>query len=386
MRGNVEHDTTTGRKSLNEVRAAFMQRIAAPSIPPHALKLAYLIAFKYLNRQTWTARPAQDTLAADLNVSVRTVQRLLDILEPLGLTVVPGDGRGRASTYSIDPERATRVSSFEAQKGDKKGRHPTTKKGDTGVAPTKKKNQEADQDRCFTTVPDLPGERASPLAARAGEDDIPSAPRARLDGGAGAEEGAAVAAPEFAGTEAPPAPAESKQAPRSERHALGTDRTATAGREAGVFRAVRKTDAEPIDNDWRALHALWRRGHLSDDTAKALASERRAYARACASTAPAEISAGAQRWIEAADAPRFLPPLATWLDAQGWTKPPPKKPKQAHASGHGNGNGNGNGGHQQRPYRRRPTCTDFAEEMMIAGGAVRGENGALYYPDERPVS
>jgi hypothetical protein len=94
-------------QELNKIRAAFMQRASAPNIPPHALKLAYLIAFKYMNRKTWSARPAQETLARDLNVSVRTFQRLTDILEPLGLVIVPGDGRGHASTYSIDPERAT---------------------------------------------------------------------------------------------------------------------------------------------------------------------------------------------------------------------------------------------------------------------------------------
>ena len=86
---------------LNSIRTAFLQRVAAPSIPHAAFKLAWLLAFKYMNRETQTARPAQATLAHDLNVSIRTVQRLLDILEPLGLIIVPGDGRGLASTYYI---------------------------------------------------------------------------------------------------------------------------------------------------------------------------------------------------------------------------------------------------------------------------------------------
>jgi len=113
---------------LNSIRTAFLQRVAAPSIPHAAFKLAWLLAFKYMNRETQTARPAQATLAHDLNVSIRTVQRLLDILEPLGLIIVPGDGRGLASTYCIDAERATRVSSFSAEKGDKKGRQPAPKR------------------------------------------------------------------------------------------------------------------------------------------------------------------------------------------------------------------------------------------------------------------
>src|SRR5262245_16821404 len=101
---------------LNKTRAAFMQRSSAPNVPPHALKLAYLLAFKYMNRRTRIAFVGQETLGRDLNVSVRTVQRLLGRLEPLGLVIAPGDGRGKASTYWIDPERATRVSSFAGKK------------------------------------------------------------------------------------------------------------------------------------------------------------------------------------------------------------------------------------------------------------------------------
>src|SRR6516225_2460146 len=126
---------------LNSIRTAFLQRVAAPSIPHAAFKLAWLLAFKYMNRETQTARPAQATLAHDLNVSVRTVQRLLDILEPLGLTIMPGDGRGLASRYSIDPERVTRVSPFSARKGDKKGRQKAPKRV-TPVSPQPIENQE----------------------------------------------------------------------------------------------------------------------------------------------------------------------------------------------------------------------------------------------------
>ena len=127
--------------NINKTRIAFMERASAPNIPPHAFKLAWLIAYRYMNRKTWTAYPPQERFARDLNVSVRTVQRLLDILEPLGLTIVPGDGRGYASTYAIDPERATRMSSFAARKGDKKGRQKAPKRV-TPVSPQPIENQE----------------------------------------------------------------------------------------------------------------------------------------------------------------------------------------------------------------------------------------------------
>jgi hypothetical protein len=61
-----------------------------------------------MNRETGLAHPAQETLARDLKVDERTIRRLLDILQPLGLTVIPGNGRGMASTYCLDPVRATR--------------------------------------------------------------------------------------------------------------------------------------------------------------------------------------------------------------------------------------------------------------------------------------
>jgi hypothetical protein len=116
--------TTT--QEFNKTRARFMQRASAPKVPHAAFKLAYLIAFKFMNREARTARPAQETLARDLNVSIRTVQRLIDMLQPLGLVVVLGHGPNRASTYWLDPGKATPmspinttpVSSIDGRKAD----------------------------------------------------------------------------------------------------------------------------------------------------------------------------------------------------------------------------------------------------------------------------
>jgi hypothetical protein len=152
---------TAAAESFNKTRAVFMQRASAPNIPPHAFKLAWMIAYRYMNRDTRTARPAQETLARDLNVSVRTVQRLLDILQPLGLAIVLGHGPNRASTYWIEPQKTTPVSPInttpvspiERREGDnrrQKRRQPTTEKA-TPVSPqpirrTKKKNQAVESD------------------------------------------------------------------------------------------------------------------------------------------------------------------------------------------------------------------------------------------------
>ena len=102
---------TAAAESFNQVRAAFMRRASAPNVTPFALKLAYLLAFKYMNRESGIARPAQETLARDLNVTSRTIRTLLDILEPLGLTIIPGHGPNRSSSYCIDPDKATRAPS-----------------------------------------------------------------------------------------------------------------------------------------------------------------------------------------------------------------------------------------------------------------------------------
>jgi hypothetical protein len=39
----------------------------------------------------------------------------------------------------------------------------------------------------------------------------------------------------------------------------------------------------------------------------------------------------ARKWVEAADAPRYLQPLPEWLAGQGWTKPPPSRHRSRRA-------------------------------------------------------
>jgi Helix-turn-helix domain len=150
--------------SKEDARIAFLRRASAPDIPALAFKLAYLIAFKYMNRSTGTAHPSQETLAKDLDASDRTVRRLLTMLEPLGLAIDPGDGRGNASTYLLEtrtnepslevPGKADMDDLFSPLKADAdvhlsdtkadttvhlsrpKGGHLASVKVDTGVLPT----------------------------------------------------------------------------------------------------------------------------------------------------------------------------------------------------------------------------------------------------------
>lgn len=115
-------------KEFNKARALFMSRASAPELPASALKLAYLIAFKYMNSTAEMTRPVyQQQMADHLDVTIRQVQRLLAVLEPLGLVIEAGIGRGKANTFRLDDdERATYRSSFSGAKR----RHQTPLKGD----------------------------------------------------------------------------------------------------------------------------------------------------------------------------------------------------------------------------------------------------------------
>jgi hypothetical protein len=110
-------------------------------------------------------------------------------------------------------------------------------------------------------------------------------------------------------------------------------------------------EKERLAQSFAELRALWRRGHPADDTEKAVAIARAAYAKAIAQGAqPDEIFEAAKQWVAAADAPRFLPALPSWLATQGYLKPPlekkrtrePARGNGAHRSGYGNG-------HYRRP-------------------------------------
>ena len=74
------------------------------------------------------------------------------------------------------------------------------------------------------------------------------------------------------------------------------------------------------------LQVQWDRGHPSDHTKRQHAANAAAWATAMASGALSDaILAGAETWIKAADAPRYLPKLSDWLDTKSWEKEPPTK-------------------------------------------------------------
>ena len=62
---------------FNFARAQLMARAAAPEVAANVFKLGYVITYKHMNVESKTAIVGQETLAADLNMTVRTVQNLL---------------------------------------------------------------------------------------------------------------------------------------------------------------------------------------------------------------------------------------------------------------------------------------------------------------------
>jgi hypothetical protein len=71
-------------------------------IPHLAFRLAYVIASKYLNRNSGEAWPSHQTLANDLDVNEKTVRLNIAVLAKANrLRVTSGRGRGNTNIYEI---------------------------------------------------------------------------------------------------------------------------------------------------------------------------------------------------------------------------------------------------------------------------------------------
>jgi hypothetical protein len=100
------------------------------------------------------------------------------------------------------------------------------------------------------------------------------------------------------------------------------------------------------------LRAIWARPWTDDVDA-----DRWAFAQACQEVAPEDIMAAAAAFVAAADAPRFLPPLARWLANRGWEKQPPTKAKR--------------GANGARRHGRKPDPIDIALDLARQYAAER---------------
>jgi hypothetical protein len=119
------------------------------------------------------------------------------------------------------------------------------------------------------------------------------------------------------------------------------------------------------------LRAVWQRGWPADDAPEAVASAGRAFAQACRDADAEDIIEAAKTHVAAADAPRFLPPLAKWLASRSWEKPPPKRSRAR-----------GNGKPQHNPYAK----PDMFKICLEAGGYRENADGEMYWPGDDPNS
>jgi hypothetical protein len=79
------------------------------------------------------------------------------------------------------------------------------------------------------------------------------------------------------------------------------------------------------------------------------------------------IIEAAKRWVEAADAPRFSPPLVKWLSAGGWNNDPPQKRTALPAK------------KRAASSAKRRGKADLATLSLMDGGYVEDEAGSLVW-------
>jgi DNA-binding MarR family transcriptional regulator len=285
--------------------AAFLDRVRRDrDLPANAYKVASIIA-EHVNRRTRVAWPGRVRIAELAALSEATVKRMIRQLCDLGhLEVEPGQGRGRSSRYRLLVDGAEKGSAQAAEKGSNRA------------------------------------EKGS-IRARKGVSTDPQPSEEEYLGDANAS-------PQVWERENARAAAEPQPAP-----------------EPTQGSAVASLDAE---RNFRELRATWHRGHVADDTPRAIAIQRATYFRALREGAdPRDIVEAARNWVDAADAPRFLPQLSKWLESRGWEVPPPAK-----ASSRGRGAPRGRS-------ERRGRKPNLAKLALAEGGYVETADGRMIF-------
>jgi hypothetical protein len=320
------------------------------------LKVALQLTVHFNEKdQDGRAFPSCKTIADAVGVSEHTVMRSVDRMHAGGdLYVIWGKpGRGYPNQYWMVIKPApTQVS--EAGKPAPRPRQKTcTGEIKTCIAVQENLLRTSEEGESLKGLPLPPGEREEALTRfddsidRGGALDAPA--RSFLDP-----------------TEIVPPPNQSKESGEEELEIADgaeaeTEPELVASEPTDVLLVV------PLDQerDWRELRELWDRGHIRDDLPKEIAIARNAYSKARAIAEHGEIIAGARVHVAAADAPKYLLPLAQWLAARGWEKPPPAKAKHVKR---------GNNGYQRKGK------ADLARTALKMGG-YKDENGDLSHPD-----
>jgi hypothetical protein len=318
---------------------------ADAELPATALKVCVELTGCFREAKKGMAWPGLQSIADTIGKSKATVLTAVRILEQRGhLKVQCGrPGAGHSNHYWMIEKGQPANLSARPKKVRKKGQ------------PANLSLLRTSSGGVLQTPPSEAGERGGSLRS----DPIASDPGVAPLGGA----------PGLVQESEPASPPESESVP-----------TEPDGTSPRVWRredeAAEPSTSPPAEDDgahaaWRALCELWRRGHPADDTSKAIAITRAAFVKALAQgTPPEQIVAAAKVWVAAADAPRFLPQLATWLATGGFAqKPPAKRERRSNKSVR----------RDQLP--RQNGKVDLTTLTLKRAGYVEDENGNLYHPD-----
>jgi Helix-turn-helix domain len=275
-------------------------------------RLAY-----HVNLKTGQCNPGSETLAEETHTDERWVRRILAKLEQAGWFTVKRRPGYHSNQFTltipegVDWPSAEELKARREQKNTRANRPGYDRPGCYRSYPGlfDQIPGSIDPPNCLELLGEAPkkeplhrGEREAELALSSN----PHPARGGLNGHA----------PEF--KSAPSFPSEESKPATSKEASKQDNKKATAA----------AATAAPM-TAYDELRRVWQRGHISDERADRRAEDRRAYDRACRKAAPDQIFAGALVWVQAADNPRFLPTLATWLDAEGWSKAPREKAARA---------------------------------------------------------
>jgi hypothetical protein len=300
--------------------------------------------------QEGRAYPSYKTIADAIGVSEQTVIRSVERMRAQGdLYVIPGKpGRGYPNQYwmVVKPvQKTSKVAEvFPGQKKPPSGGQKTS----IAVEENHLKNHQDTGWGVLRTPPSSGRENALTC------ESIPSIGGGPLD-----------AAADLFGQQAERAEIKTETEPEARKRTPGGERAEGVEIHPPAVIVGRESSGH-----WRELRSIWERGWASDDTPQAIAIARNAFARACRDGAEADdILDGARVWVAAADAPRFLPALPTWLAAKGWETPPPTK-RGRRANGHKAQRSNG--------YAK----PDMFKIVLEAGGFREDADGKLYWPGD----
>ena len=331
------------------------------------LKVALQLTRHFNEKEGGLARVGYKFIADAIGVSEMTVMRSVQRMADAGdLYVVWGKaGRGHPNHYwMVDKPVEKTCTAMKVSEPVKPSsgarRKPSSEANKTFTAVKEnhlrtmgdaKASPQGERERCAGAHADPPAVAGAPLTGRAPASEERKQAAAEEEkeekngaGGAPQRHGDALVGPE---------------PPDNLRH--GAAKSPPADGAAGP-----NLGALVVPDAFDQLRSTWVRPWPDNDDTEARAAFNEAVRKGVDSI---HILAAAAAWVEAADAPRFLPKLSDWLTGRCWEREPPKRRR------------NGSLRHtdaKRRSYRK----PDMFRMALKHGGYVDGEDGGLVWPGQ----